>query len=104
MNTNKQLTKGNKMKKAIVIRQEEEKTTIVQILCGLMIGFAVIDFAASFAGYNLTPFLGSASRFSPIVFGLIATTFLVLFLVPALILVQNDIKNIFNKIGFRISS
>ena len=59
MNTNKQLTKGNKMKKAIVIRQEEEKTTVVQILGGLMIGFAVIDFAASFAGYNLTPFLGS---------------------------------------------
>ena len=26
MNTNKQTTKGNKMKKAIVIRQEEEKT------------------------------------------------------------------------------
>ena len=47
MNTNKQLTKGNKMKKAIVIREEEEKTTVVQILGGLMIGFAVIDFAAS---------------------------------------------------------
>ena len=39
MNTNKQLTKGNKMKKTIAIRQEEEKTTIVQILGGLMIGF-----------------------------------------------------------------
>ena len=39
-----------------------------------------------------------------IVFGLIATTFLVLFLVPALILVQNDIKNIFNKISSSISS
>ena len=76
MNTNKQLTKGNKMKKAIVIRKEEEKTTIVQILGGLMIGFAVIDFAASFAGYNLTPFLGSASRFSPIVFGLIGSVLL----------------------------
>ena len=76
MNTNKQLNKGNKMKKAIVIRQEEEKTTVVQILGGLMIGFAVIDFAASFAGYNLTPFLGSASRFSPIVFGLIGSALL----------------------------
>ena len=64
------------MKKAIVIRQEEEKTTLVQILGGLMIGFAVIDFAASFAGYNLTPFLGSASRFSPIVFGLIGSALL----------------------------
>ena len=67
MKTNKQTTKGNKMKKAIVIRQEEEKTTIVQILGGLMIGFAVIDFAASFAGYNLTPF---------IVFGLIGSALL----------------------------
>ena len=77
MNTNKQLNKGNTMKKTIAIRQEEEeKTIIVQILGGLMIGFAVIDFAASFAGYNLTPFLGSASRFSPIVFGLIGSALL----------------------------
>ena len=75
MNTNKQLTKGNKMKKEIVIRKEE-KTSFTQILGGLMIGFAVIDFAVSFAGYNLTPFLGSASRFSPIVFGLIGSALL----------------------------
>ena len=75
MNTNKQLTKGNNMKKAIVIRKEK-KTSFTQILGGLMIGFAVIDFAASFAGYNLTPFLGSASRFSPIVFGLIGSALL----------------------------
>lgn len=76
MNANKQIIKGNKMKKTIVIKQKEEKTTVAQILGGLMIGFAVIDFAASFAGYNLTPFLGSASRFSPIVFGLIGSALL----------------------------
>ena len=70
MNTNKQLTKGNTMKKAMIIR-EEEKTSVTQIIGGLMIGFAAIDFIASYAGYNLTPFLGSASRFSPIVFGVI---------------------------------
>jgi hypothetical protein len=69
MNINKQLNKGNKKKRAIVIR--EEKTSITQILGALMIGFAVIDFAMSYAGVNLTPFLGSASRFSPMVFGLI---------------------------------
>ena len=69
MNINKQLNKGNKMKKAIVIREEE--TSITQVLGGLMIGFAVIDFAMSYAGVNLTSFLGSASRFSPMVFGLI---------------------------------
>ena len=55
------------------IRREEEKTSFIQILGVLMIGFAVIDFAASYAGINLTPFLGSASRFSPIVFGLVGS-------------------------------
>ena len=72
MNTNKQQTKGNTMKKAMIIR-EEEKTSVTQIIGGLMIGFAAIDFIASYAGYNLTPFLGSASRFSPIVFGVIGS-------------------------------
>ena len=67
---NKQLTRGYKMKKAMVIR-EKEKTQILPIIGGLMIGFAVVDFAMSFMGINLTSFLGSASRFSPIVFGLI---------------------------------
>ena len=75
MNTNKQLNKGNTMKKAMIIR-EEEKTSVTQIIGGLMIGFAAIDFIASYAGYNLTPFLGSASRFSPIVFGLIGSALL----------------------------
>ena len=60
------------MKKALIIR-EEEKTSVTQIIGGLMIGFAAIDFIASYAGYNLTPFLGSASRFSPIVIGVIGS-------------------------------
>ena len=72
MNTNKQHNKGNTMKKAMIIR-EEEKTSVTQIIGGLMIGFAAIDFITSYAGYNLTPFLGSASRFSPIVFGVIGS-------------------------------
>ena len=63
------------MRKAMVIR-EEQKTSILPVIGGLMIGFAVIDFAASFAGINLTPFLGSASRFSPIVLGLIGSALL----------------------------
>ena len=72
---NKQLTKGYKMKKAMVIR-EKQKTEILPIIGGLMIGFAVVDFAMSFMGVNLTSFLGSASRFSPIVFGLIGSALL----------------------------
>ena len=72
---NKQLTKGYKMKKAMIIR-EKQKTEILPIIGGLMIGFAVVDFAMSFMGVNLTSFLGSASRFSPIVFGLIGSALL----------------------------
>ena len=72
---NKQLTKGYKMKKAMVIR-EKQKNEILPIIGGLMIGFAVVDFAMSFMGINLTSFLGSASRFSPIVFGLIGSALL----------------------------
>ena len=63
------------MRKTMVIK-EEQNTSILPIIGGLMIGFAVIDFAASFAGINLTSFLGSASRFSPIVFGLIGSALL----------------------------
>jgi hypothetical protein len=72
--TNKQLNKGNDMKQVMTIK--EEKTSLTQILGSLMIGFAVIDFALSYAGINLTSFLGSASRFSPIVFGLIGSALL----------------------------
>ena len=58
------------MKKTLVLRQKQ-KTEILPIIGGLMIGFAIIDFAMSFMGVNLTSFLGSLSRFSPIIFGLI---------------------------------
>ena len=63
------------MKKAMVIR-EEQNTSILTIIGGLMIGLAVIDFAMSFAGVNLTSFLGSASRFSPLVLGFIGSALL----------------------------
>ena len=43
----------------------------MQILGYILIIFAVDDFGSSHAGYNLTSFLGEASRFSPIVIGLI---------------------------------
>ena len=43
----------------------------MKILGYILIVFAVADFGSSYAGYNLTSFLGEASRFSPIVIGLI---------------------------------
>ena len=44
---------------------------VLQILGTLFVIFAVADFALSWMGINLTPFMGSASRFSPIIFGVI---------------------------------
>ena len=48
-------------------------TSILQILGGMLLVFAVADFALSWMGINLTQFMGPASRFSPIIFGLIGS-------------------------------
>ena len=52
---------------------KDQSTGIAQLIGMLMIGFAMIDFALSWMGVNLTPFMGSVSRFSPIIFGVIGT-------------------------------
>ena len=48
-------------------------TSILQVLGGMLLVFAAADFILSWMGVNLTPFMGSASRFSPIIFGVIGT-------------------------------
>jgi hypothetical protein len=59
------------MKKNETIVNEEKTTGIATILGGLLIAFSVVDFALSFAGINLTSFLGPISRFTPIATGLL---------------------------------
>ena len=59
------------MKKNETLINEEKTTSIATILGGLLIALAVIDFALSFAGINLTSFLGPLSRFTPIATGLL---------------------------------
>ena len=44
-------------------RTQENNFSILQILGSLFLIFAVADFALSWMGVNLTPFMGSASRF-----------------------------------------
>ena len=66
-------TKGNKMKKAKV-QNETNNTSALQVLGFLLIAFAIADFALSWAGVNLTSFMGAASRFSPMIFGFIGAT------------------------------
>ena len=55
------------------LKKEENNFSVLQILGSQFLIFAVADFAVSWMGINLTPFMGSASRFSPIIFGIIGS-------------------------------
>jgi len=57
-------------------RTQESNFSVLQILGSLFLIFAVADFALSWMGVNVTPFMGSASRFSPIIFGVIGSVLL----------------------------
>lgn len=71
------MTNNNKRRKKMkTVKAETNSTSFINIVGGLLIAFAVIDFAMSFAGTNLTSFLGPVSRFSPIIFGLIGSALL----------------------------
>ena len=59
-----------------IAKEETGGTSFINIIGGLLIAFAAIDFLMSFAGTNLTSFMGPVSRFSPIIFGLIGSTLL----------------------------
>ena len=60
----------------VKIKTKENNFSVLQILGSLFLIFAVADFAVSWMGINLTPFMGSASRFSPIIFGVIGSILL----------------------------
>ena len=54
-------------------KKKTDNFSVLQILGGLLLVFAVADFALSWMGVNLTQFMGPASRFSPIIFGVIGS-------------------------------
>jgi len=67
--------KGKKMKKIKVKTQEDiNSTSGLQMLGFLLVAFAIADFALSYAGVNLTSFMGAASRFTPMIFGFIGAS------------------------------
>jgi len=68
--------KQQKEKKMKRVKEDTGGTSFINLVGGLLIAFAVVDFAMSFAGTNLTSFMGPVSRFSPIIFGLIGSTLL----------------------------
>jgi len=72
--TNKQ-TKEKKMKN-VKVKEEKSDTSVLSILGGLLIVFAIVDFGMSWTGVNLTGFLGPVSRFTPMIFGFIGASLL----------------------------
>jgi hypothetical protein len=70
--TNKQ--KGEKLMKKTQVIKEENNTGITQLIGMLLVGVAILDFALSWMGSNLTYFLGPLSRFSPMIIGFIGLT------------------------------
>ena len=66
-------TKEKKMRK-VKVQEDTNSTSVLQMLGFLLVGFAIADFALSWAGVNLTSFMGGASRFSPMIFGFLGAT------------------------------
>ena len=66
-------TKEMKMRK-VKVQEHTNSTSVLQILGFLLVAFAIADFALSWAGVNLTSFMGAASRFSPMIFGFLGAT------------------------------
>ena len=54
-------------------KNKTDNFSVLQILGALLLVFAVVDFVLSWMGINLTQFMGPASRFSPIIFGVIGS-------------------------------
>ena len=70
------MSHDNKQQKERKMTQAKTKTgntSVLQVLGGMLLVFAVADFALSWMGINLTQFMGPASRFSPIIFGVIGS-------------------------------
>lgn len=57
------------MKKVTKVKKQENN--ILSFIGMLLIGFAIVDFAMSWMGTNLTSFLGPVSQFSPMIIGFI---------------------------------
>lgn len=53
--------------------KENNQVSATSVLGYLIVGVAIFDFASSWMGYNMTAFLGEASRFSAIGLGLLGS-------------------------------
>jgi hypothetical protein len=59
------------MKTSVVLIDNKKSFNLGMILGLIICAFSLVDFISSFFGINMTPFLGSMSRYSPIIEGLL---------------------------------
>ena len=62
--------------KKIKVQEKTNDYGVFEFLGILLIGFAIVDFAMSWMGTNLTAFLGPLSQFTPLAAGLVGAMFL----------------------------
>ena len=62
--------------KKIKVQEKTNDYRVFEIIGILLIGFAIVDFAMSWMGTNLTAFLGPLSQFTPLAAGLVGAMFL----------------------------
>ena len=62
--------------KKVIVKEETSDTSILSILGGFLIVFAIVDIVMSWGGVNLTSSLGPVSRFTPMIFGFIGAVLL----------------------------
>ena len=62
--------------KKIKVQEKTNDYGVFEIIGILLIGFAIVDFAMSWMGTNLTAFLGPLSQFTPFAAGLVGAMFL----------------------------
>ena len=70
------INKLKKEKKMKTVKEEKNGNAIVQTFGGLLIALGILDFGLSWAGTNITAFLGPLSQFTPMAFGLIGAAIL----------------------------
>ena len=62
--------------KKIKVQEKTNDYGVFEFLGILLIGFAIVDFAMSWMGTNLTAFLGPLSQFTPLAAGFVGAMFL----------------------------
>ena len=62
--------------KKVKVEEVKSGNAVMQTFGGLLIAVGILDFGLSWAGTNITAFLGPLSQFTPLAFGFIGAAML----------------------------